>query len=209
MSKEENSSKTQRLPGEFNLKTIHCGDSKTRGSLAHYYSVGGNSEYGDGVFQARIVKQENGWTLLKNLTVRFTDIDIYYVCHDVVGTEDHVWIYDDAVYKNLHVHDNIEFNAKVYAYRRNPDKHHGQTSIDFSLKELENVKKIKSYSFPPADMEKNEDEWHDCYLEECVCDVLCPYSEHCCHNGICLQPDGWKEDVIQMLKNQEKKLACR
>lgn len=104
----------------------------------------------------------------------------------MVCTEDHVWIYDDAVYKYFHAHDNIEFNAKVYAYRRNPDKHHGQATIDFSLKELENVKKIKSYSYPPADMKKNEEEWHDRCLEALVCEVLCLYSEHCYHTGICL-----------------------
>jgi|GEM_PF-5661832 hypothetical protein len=56
MSKEKNNSKTQRLPGKFDLKTIDCGNPKVRGSLAHYYSVVGNSKYGDGVFQARIVK---------------------------------------------------------------------------------------------------------------------------------------------------------
>ena len=207
MSKNKNA-KTQRLPGEYDLNIIECGNPTVRGSLNHYYAVGGN-KYGNGVSQAKILKQENGWTLLKNLTVRFSDTDINYIAHDVVGTEDHVWVCDDAVNKDYKVGDNIEFNAKVYAYRRNPDKHNGQISIDFSLKELRNITKIASYNYPPIDMTKNQQEWHEHFIEDLVCNVMCLYSEHCNHTGICLSPDGWKEDAMQMLKEYDNQLEAQ
>ena len=80
------------------------------------------------------------------LTVRSQDFDINYIAYDVIGTEDHVWIYDENVYNSYKVGDNIEFNAKVYAYHRNPDRHNRQVSMDFSLKDLQDIKKIAGYN---------------------------------------------------------------
>ena len=205
MGKKKTNQNIQRLPGEFELDRINCGDQTVRGSLNHYYAAGGNKD-GSGVFQGRILKQENGWSLLKNLTVRFHDIDINYCVHDIIGTEDHIWIFNDEVSNDYKVGDNIEFNAKVYAYRRNPEKHSGKQSMDFSLKELRNIKKLDNYSFPPEDMEENQNMWHQIFIEEIVCET-CLYSEQCYHTGICLAPPGWREDAIQMLNDYEAKLC--
>ena len=193
-----------RLPGEFELKTINCGDPVVRGSLNHYYATGGNID-GNGTFQGKILKQDKGWTLLKNITVRFTDMDINYVFYDVVGTEDHVWIHDEEINQNYKAGDNIQFTAKVYAYRRNPDKHGGHESMDFSLKELENIKRIDDYDFPPKDMEENQNMWHQKFIEELVCET-CLYSGQCYHTGICLAPDGYRDDMIRSLTDLDNAL---
>lgn len=205
---KKNSTETQRPPGEFDLDVIKCGNPEVRGSLNSYYVAGGN-KCGNGIFQAKILKQEKGWTLLKHLTVRFRDTDINYVFHDVVGIEDHVWVRDDVVSKDYKVGDNIEFSAKVYAYRRDPAKHRGQISTDFSLKELRNVRKIASYNYPPTDMKQNQKEWHERYIEDLVCSVMCPCSENCDHISECLRPDGWRERATQMLKDYDNQLAAQ
>ena len=110
--KKEQSNTAKRLPGEFELNVIHCGERAVRGSLMHYYAIGGK-EGTSGIFQGKILRQENGWTLLKHLTVRFAEMDMNYNICDVVGVEDHVWIYDTNVTKNYKAGDNIEFSAST------------------------------------------------------------------------------------------------
>jgi hypothetical protein len=169
-----NNTKEQNLPGEFDLKIIDCCDSTIRSNLGYYYAIGGNKN-GNGVFKGKILKQENGWTLLKNLIISFKDIDMNNVMHDVVNIEDHIWIFDDDVFTKYKIGDNIEFTAKVYAYHRNPAKHNGKISINFSLKDIKNIKIIDEYDFPPKNIEHNQKKWHRIYIADLICDV-CPYS---------------------------------
>lgn len=151
---------THHLPGEFVLQVINYDDITIRSSLMHYYAVGGN-ESGDGMFQAKIIRRENGWILLKNVITRFKDINANQSIKDVVGTEDHIWIYDAYVYNHFKCGDCIQFTAKVYAYHRNPEKHNGKESYDFSLKDLDNIRKINGYEFPPSDYKKHNKRRND------------------------------------------------
>lgn len=118
------------LPGEFEFDENSVGDIFVRRTLKQYYIAGGcKTPFGE--FCGTVIQKENGWLLLKYITIRFGD---------VVGREDHIWICEEPVYSMCETGNRIRFNAIVYAYYRNPEKHGVEDAYDFSLKGLENVR---------------------------------------------------------------------
>ncbi len=197
--------KTSKRPqSEFRLNKIEIGQ-RLRGNLQHYYAEGGDKT-AHGIFQGWVIEKKNGWTLLKYLTIRFREMDINYIFHDVVGIEDHIWVVDEDVYNNCEIGDYIEFTGKAYAYRRRTARVKQEGEIDFSLKDIENIRKIERYNYPPEDMEQSEQEDIQRWEDELICE-MCMYSSQCYHNGICLAPDGWFEKmhkIMDTIINTEK-----
>lgn len=105
-----------------------------------------------------------------------------------------------------HFHQSFR-NQRKTRHPKAADLHQKFRIPDFSLKELQNVRKIASYSYPPTDMKQNQQEWHKRYIEDLVCNVMCPYSERCDHISVCLCPDGWRDRAVQMLKDYDNQLA--
>ena len=181
----ENKNSERKMPGEISLKTIEIG-LDCRKYLQWYYAVGGyNAAFGE--FKGRIAKIDKKGILFKRLYIDFMEMDGNYV----TGKEDHIWIFDKKPFfkAGIKVYDRVSFTGKVYAYKRQ-DK-----SIDFSLKDCEDIKKIDSYVLPSNDDLKRQS------LERIVCET-CLYNEHC--YGFCIAPVGWKEARIEAMLGMMK-----
>lgn len=176
----ENKDLVGKITGEISLKTIELG-LDCRKYLQWYYAAGGNSAaFGD--FKGRIIKINRRGILFKRLYIDFMEMDENYV----TGKEDHIWIFDKRPFfkAKVKVNDCVSFTGKAYAYKRQ------NKSIDFSLKDCEDIKKIDSYDLL-SDEELNRQS-----LERIVCET-CLYSEHC--YGFCIAPAGWKEARIEAM----------
>lgn len=179
MDKEKNSKK--KISGETDLTVIELG-LDCRNYLQWYYAEGGSSAaFGD--FKGRVLLMNKRGILFKRFHIGFCEMD----GSRVEGKEDHIWIFDKKPFikAGIKVNDCVFFTGKAYAYKRQ-DK-----SVDFSIKECENIKKIGQYSLPDKEDLKMQG------LERLVCEV-CMYNEHC--YGFCIVPDGWKESMIVFLK---------
>lgn len=109
----------------------------------------------------------------------------------VKGKEDHIWIFDKEPFikAGIKPKDCVSFTGKAYAYMRR-DK-----TIDFSVKECEDIQKIEQYSLPDKDYLKMQS------LESFVCE-MCLYNEYC--YGFCIAPDGWKETMMSLLNSKNQ-----
>ena len=107
----------------------------------------------------------------------------------IKGREDHIWIFDKEPFikAGIKVKDCVSFTGKAYAYKRHDN------SIDFSIKECEDIQKIDQYSLPDKEELKMQS------LERLVCD-MCMYNEHC--YGFCIAPDGGKESMIAFFNSK-------
>lgn len=188
--KNNNKKKTdgiKPMPGEFVPKTINIGIDCRR-ALQHYYTVGGDS-FPFGKFKAEIAVMGNKY-LLKNLVVEFDD-DGYYYCDTILDTEDHIWVYDDEILRKTGIKsgDVIEFTALAYAY------HRSDGSEDYSLKCLQDIKKIdKNYLPTEQQMRESINKSRESYFEELVCET-CLYESQC-FRTVCIAPSGWREERI-------------
>ncbi|MCM1175475.1 MAG: hypothetical protein NC341_10545 [Blautia sp.] len=177
----ENKNMDGKMPGEISLPIIELG-MDCRKYLQWYYAEGGyNAAFGE--FKGRIIKINRRGILFKRLYVDFMEGDGTYV----KGKEDHIWVFDKRPFfkARVKVGDCVSFTGKVYAYRRQDE------SIDFSLKDCEDIKKIDSYVLP------SDEELDRQSLERIACET-CLYSEQCC--GFCIAPVGWREARIEVLQ---------
>lgn len=180
MSKKKNSKK---IPGEINLTVIELGLDCRKYLQWYYAEGGGNAAFGD--FKGRVLLMNQRGILFKRLYIDFFEMDGSYI----KGREDHIWIFDKEAFirAGIKVKDCVSFTGKAYAYKRQ-DK-----SIDFSVKECEEIQKIDHYSLPDKEELKMQS------LERIVCD-MCMYQEYC--YGFCIAPDGWKESIIALLNSK-------
>lgn len=181
----ENKDLVGKISGKISLKTIELG-LDCRKYLQWYYAVGGHdSAFGD--FKGRIIKIDRRGILFKRLYINFMEMDGNYV----TGKEDHIWIFDKRPFfrARVKVNDCVSFTGKVYAYKRQDG------SMDFSLKDCEDIKKVDSYNFP------SDEELDRQSLERIVCET-CLYSEQC--YGFCIAPVGWKEARIEAMLRMVK-----
>lgn len=179
MSKKKN---LKKISGEVNLTVIELG-LDCRKYLQWYYAVGGgNAAFGD--FKGKIVLMNKRGILFKRLYIDFFEMDGTYV----KGKEDHIWIFDKEPFIKVGIKakDCVSFTGKAYAYKRQ------NNSIDFSLKECEDIKKIEQYSLPDKNFLKIQS------IKRFVCE-MCLYNEYC--YGFCIAPDNWKESIITFIKS--------
>lgn len=162
-NKQEKDSETiPKAPKEIELKTIHIG-AECRKYLQWYYAEGGNSvAHGD--FCGKVTKIDGRGLLFKRLYVEFFDGGL----DCIEGKEDHIWIYNPEPFlkKKIKVGDCVAFTGLVYAYKRNND------SIDFSLKQCEEIEKIDEYELPTDEKLAVQS------LNILACET-CLFSEHC------------------------------
>lgn len=177
--------KKKRMSGEFEPEVINIGIDECRGALQHYYALGGY-QFPFATFKAHVEgKPKNKGYFLKNVYVEFDDID-YRSCCTIKDFVDHVWIYDMEPLEKcgIQVGDNIEFTALVYAYHRKDG------TEDYSLKGLQNIKKIESYDIAGLEEEikKNDEKLHEQFLRDLICET-CRLTD-CCDGSNCMYGYG-------------------
>lgn len=174
--------------GEFTPSVINIG-ADCRTGLQHYYAIGGDKS-AFGIFKGQVIQtDERKGYLFKRLSCEFNDSG-YYWDDDCAYAEDHVWIFDAKPFKDagIHVGDSVQFTALAYAYRRQDG------TEDFALKCPQDIQKIDTYELPP-EPEGLSDE----FLGELVCET-CMYTDHC-YRFFCLAPEGYKEAMINSMKD--------
>lgn len=132
-------------PTEVVLRKEDIEDLKKRnvrnGLLAYY--MNGESNRAFGTFEGTIIKKENDWLLLKNITICFSCRSADGRMNEKSYSEDHVWINDQNAYASMRTGKRYTFTAIAYAYHRNPEKHpNSPDMIDLSLKNITNIRKI-------------------------------------------------------------------
>lgn len=189
--KQEDKHVLKKMPREIELDVIHI-YSDCRTYLNWYYWEGGHSvAHGD--FKGKVEKIDNRGILFKRLYVDFFESD----GNGVEGKEDHIWIYDKTPFikKKVKVGDCVAFTGLVYAYKR------ADESIDFSLKECEDIEIIEKYELPTDEVLAKQS------AERIACEV-CLYSEHC--NGlVCIAADGYLGTMTASILNAQKKLKLQ
>lgn len=167
--------------------------------LAAYYSMGGDQvPYGS--FKARVLSgPKDGKILLKELYVLAVDP----MCYDmdvgtIEGVEDHVFIYDVAEFISAGVKagDCVSFSGVVYKYERRDH------SIDYSIRECENVQVIEAQYLPDR---RNLQERNDRRLiSQLICET-CLFTDHC--DGLfCLMGDDERENQIKSMMKMLKEV---
>lgn len=192
LKKQKDETKTKpiprKMPREIELDVIHIGmDCRTY--LQWYYAEGGDSvAHGD--FKGRVEKIDNRGILFKRLYIEFFDQG----WDGIEGKEDHIWIYDKEPFikKKVKVGDCVAFTGLAYAYKRNDD------SIDFSLKECEDIEIIDEYELPTDEALDRQS------AERLACEV-CLYSEHC-DGLVCIAADGYLETMTAQILEAQKNL---
>lgn len=176
----------RKMPREIELDVIHIGmDCRTY--LQWYYAEGGDSvAHGD--FKGRVEKIDNRGILFKRLYIEFFDQG----WDGIEGKEDHIWTYDKEPFikKKVKVGDCVSFTGLAYAYKRKDD------SIDFSLKECEDIEIIEEYELPTDEALDRQS------AERLACEV-CLYSEHC-DGLVCIAADGYLETMTAQILEAQK-----
>lgn len=173
--------RAKRMPGEFEPELIKIGIDDCRGPLQHYYAIGGH-QYPFATFKGHVEsKQKHKGYVLKNLYVEFEDYD-YRSCSTIKAIVDHVWIYDMEPLEKcgIQIGDDIQFTALVYAYHRQDG------TEDYSLKGLQDIKKIESYDIAKHEegIKENDKELHKQFIQDLICET-CLMTDHC-DGDICL-----------------------
>ena len=186
MAKKKNKkdSVPKLMSGEIEENVIHISGDDYRHYLQGAYACGGG--YADCKGRVIQIAKDKGY-LFKTLYVGFMEHDGSYTD----GKEDHVWVYDAEPFKkaNIGLGDCVSFTGQVYPYKRRDG------SRDYGLKECFDIKKIESYSLPDDEKLRKQG------AERIVCDTICMYSEQCA--GLCIAPDGWKEEMIKTLLHSD------
>lgn len=107
------------------------------------------------------------------------------------GREDHVWM-DDKGFEQYEVGDCLSFTAEIYRYLKTGNG----KSIDFALRNPDDIKKIDTYELPTDD-----DLLMQC-IDQMVCEV-CMFNEHC-YMGMCIANKEWREGMRKTLFDAAK-----
>ena len=182
---------SHKLPQEIDLDVIHIGmDCRTY--LQWYYSQGGDKT-AFGEFKGKVKKITKNSILFEKLYIEFDEL-----CGDCVeGKEEHIWISgtEPFIKEKVKVGDCVAFTGLAYAYKRK------NGSIDFSLKECEDIEIIQEYELPTDEALVRQS------AERLACEV-CLYSEHC-DGLVCIAADGYLETMTASILDAQKNLKLQ
>lgn len=129
--------KEEKMDGEITLE---------RHTLMRYYTEEGN-EFAFGNFMGEVSQMDSSGILFEELSVEYEKEDM----GEIEGGKDyHIWVFDTDPFikNNIAKGDLVEFRGIVYAFHRK------DMSVDFSLKECTDIKKIKNYKKTASERKK-------------------------------------------------------
>ena len=133
-------------------------------------------------FKGQIEKKSQGRICFKRIFVN----GMYSDGLGFEGREDHVWIADKE-FEPYVVGDCLSFTAENYRYLKTGKG----KSIDFALKNPDDITLIDAYELP------SDDELLMQSIDRMICEV-CMFNEHC-YMGMCIADTEWREEMRKTL----------